>query len=230
MSGERLRALVIEHEQSAPSGYLGEWLEHRGADQELYRITSEQRALDARDYGLIVSLGSESAAYDDATPWLGEEKRLLLQATAEGVPVLGICFGSQLLARVLGGESLPAERAEIGWRSVHSQDTTLIPEGPWFQWHFDTFKMPPGARLLADNAAGPQAYVLGPNVGLQFHPEVTPQIIETWVQTGGHELDRERIDPDQLLAETHDRAGAMRAAAWELFDSLLARERHEHAA
>jgi GMP synthase (glutamine-hydrolysing) len=83
---------------------------------------------------------------------------------------------------------------------THAPD--LVSEGPWFQWHFDTFSTPPGARLIAENEAGPQAFVSGPHLGVQFHPEVTPEIMDTWVGTYRHELDDEGVDPDALLQET----------------------------
>jgi GMP synthase-like glutamine amidotransferase len=137
--------------------------------------------------------------------------------------VLGICFGGQLLARVLGGRSLRGEIAEIGWLPVRSHDPGLVSEGPWFQWHFDTFTAPPEAELIADSPAGPQAFKLGRSLGVQFHPEVTTDIMDNWVEVYRHELDQEGVDPDRLLAETYRRAADSRAAAWRLFDGFLER-------
>ena len=124
--------------------------------------------------------------------------------------MLGICFGGQLLARVLGGRSFRSE-SEIGWLPVRSDEPSLVPEGPWFQWHFDSFTAPPGAQLIADSPVGPQAYTIGHSLGVQFHPEVTPQIMEAWVTAYRHELDQQGVDPDGLLEET--RAVARRRAA-----------------
>jgi GMP synthase-like glutamine amidotransferase len=218
-----LRALVIQHEQPTPGGYVNQWLAQRGADQDVYRIDVEDREVDPRGYDLVVSLGSEFAAFDDSVPWIEREKRLLAKSVEEEVPVLGICFGGQLLARVLGGESFRGQVAEIGWLPVRSQDESLVANGPWFQWHFDTFTAPPGARLLADSPVGPQAYTFGRSLGLQFHPEVTPEIMDSWVATYRHELDQEGVDPDRLLAETYERAQQARSAAWRLFDGFLER-------
>jgi GMP synthase-like glutamine amidotransferase len=218
-----LRALVVQHEQPTPGGYVHQWLDERGAEQDVYRIDVEERAVDPRDYSMVISLGSEFAAFDDSIPWLGREIQLLRDAADDDVPVLGICFGGQLLARALGGSSFRGELAEIGWLPVRSEDDTLVPEGPWFQWHFDSFTAPPGARLIADSPAGPQAYTIGRSLGLQFHPEVTPQIMDSWVVAYRHELDQEGVDPDLLLEETYRRAGDTRAAAWRLFDGFLRR-------
>jgi GMP synthase-like glutamine amidotransferase len=221
-SGHALRALVIQHEEPTPGGHVNRWLEERGADQDVYRIDIEERDPDPREYSMIVSLGSEFAAFDDSVPWLEREKRLLVNATQADVPVLGICFGGQLLARVLGGESFRGT-SEIGWLPVDSQDESLVPPGPWFQWHFDSFTTPPAAKLIANSPAGPQAYTVGRSLGVQFHPEVTPEIMDSWVAAFRHELDQEGVDPDELLEETHRWADRNRESAWRLFDGFLHR-------
>jgi len=217
------RALVVEHERATPGGLVYDWLDDYGAEVEDLRIDVDEHEVDPAAYDLIVPLGSEFAAYDDTVPWIEREKRLLERAVDADVPVLGICFGGQLLARVLGGRCYRAEGSEIGWLSVRSRDPELVPEGPWFQWHFDTFTAPPGATVVAESAVGPQAYVAGRNLGVQFHPEVTPQIMEDWVRVYGHELDADGVDPDALLAETYERAAAARASSRRLLDTYLER-------
>ena len=217
-----LRALVIQHEEPTPGGYVLEWLAERGAEQVVYRIDVEGRPIEPREYDMIVSLGSEFAAFDDSIPWVGREQELLREAVDADVPVLGICFGGQLLARSLGGESFRGE-SEVGWLPVRTADSALVPEGPWFQWHFDTFTAPPGAEVLADSPVGPQAYTFGRSLGVQFHPEVTPEIMKLWVDVYRHELDQEGVDPDGLLEQTLLRADQSRAAAWGLFDAFVDR-------
>jgi GMP synthase-like glutamine amidotransferase len=217
------RALVVEHERATPGGLVYDWLDDYGAEVEDLRIDVDEREVDPAEYDLLVPLGSEFAAYDDTVPWIEREKRLLERAVAADVPVLGICFGGQLLARVLGGRCYRADGSEIGWLPVRSRDPELVPEGPWFQWHFDTFTAPPGATVLAESAIGPQAYVAGRNLGVQFHPEVTPQIMEDWVRIYRHELDADGVDPDALLAETYERAAAARASSRSLLDTYLER-------
>jgi GMP synthase-like glutamine amidotransferase len=218
-----LRALVLQHEEPTPGGYVNEWLAERDAEADIYRIDVEHREIEPADYSMFVLLGSEFAAFDDSIPWLVREQELLSRATQADVPVLGICFGGQLLARVLGGRSFRGETSEIGWLPVRSRDDSLVAPGPWFQWHFDTFAAPPGSDLIADSPAGPQAFTIGRSLGVQFHPEVTTQIMDEWVEVYRHELDQEGIDPDRLLEETYRRAADSRAAAWRLFDAFLYR-------
>ena len=154
---DKLKALILQHEEPTPPGLLLEWLEGLKADVEVHRVDLHDWMQDSRDYDLIASLGSESAAFDDSVSFVSRESSFLKQAADADVPILGLCFGGQLLARALGGESFRSKRSEIGWMPVRTKDPELIPEGPWFQWHFDSFTLPPGAKLLADTEVGPQA-------------------------------------------------------------------------
>ncbi len=218
-----MRALIVEHERATPGGYVSRWLADRRAEVEILQIDVEEHVPDPREFELIVPLGSEYAAYDDGLPWLEREKRFLKDALDADVPVLGVCFGAQLLARLLGGDVWRSERSEIGWLPVRTEQPELVPSGPWFQWHFDTFSLPPGANLIADSPVGPQAYTVGRSLGVQFHPEVTVEIMEDWVRVYRHELDADGVDPDALLEETRRRERDTRAAAYQLFDAFTGR-------
>jgi len=216
-----VKALVLQHEQPTPGGLILDWLDEKGAQIDLHRIDVEDRRIEPGDHDVIVSLGSEFAAFDDAVDWIPKEMDLLRRASEHDVPVLGICFGGQLLARTLGARCWRSEISEIGWLPVRTTDPSLVPEGPWFQWHFDTFEPPRGATLVAENDAGPQAYTIGRSLGTQFHPEVTPEIMDDWVRVYRHELDAEGVDADRLLEETHERWQTSRASSWTLLDGWL---------
>jgi GMP synthase-like glutamine amidotransferase len=211
-----LRVLIVQNEDPSPGGLINQWLDEQGADLNVLRIDIEDRDIDPRDYDLLVPLGSEFAAYDESLPFVERSRVLLERAVEQDVPVLGVCFGGQLLAKVLGGQAFRAAESEIGWIPVRSHDPELVSEGPWFQWHFDGFSTPPGARLVAETNAGPQVFVSGRHLGVQFHPEVTPEIMEGWVRTYRHELDDEGVDPDALLEETERRAEDNRQASRRL--------------
>lgn len=218
----RIRTLILQHEDATPPGILADWLRVQHAVVDVLRIDLEDEVPDARDYDLVASLGSEFAAFDDTKPFIPREAKLLRQAVDADVPVLGLCFGGQLLARVLGGRTFRAPRPEIGWHKVRTAAPDLVPEGPWFQWHFDTFTLPPGATLVASSEVGPQAYVRGRSMGLQFHPEVTPEIVGGWVRAFPEELG-DAADSHLLLAETLRLAPAVRRRTEGLFSTFLER-------
>jgi GMP synthase-like glutamine amidotransferase len=216
-----LRALVVQHEEATPPGLVTEWLAHHRIEPDDVRIDLAQDDVDPAGHDLVVSLGAEFAAFDDHLPYVPREARLMRRAVDAEIPILGLCYGGQLLARVLGGEVFRSDVAEIGWLPVRTTDAELVSEGPWFQWHFDCFTLPPGARLIAESDVGPQAFVSGRSLGLQFHPEVTPEIMADWVRVYRHELDAEGVDPDAILADTAANAERNTAAAWQLLERFF---------
>lgn len=160
---------------------------------------------------LLVVLGGPIGAYeDDRYPFIPEELRLIERALKANVPVLGICLGAQLLARVLGARVYPGPHKEIGIAPIE-----LTPEGSAsclrhlaptrhvFHWHGDTFDLPAGAVRLASTANTPnQAFALGPKVlGLQFHIEAEPSRIERWLVGHACELAGAGIDVAGLRQE-----------------------------
>jgi len=216
----RPRVVILQHEEPTPPGHVTEWLAQHGADAEVFRIDVEDRDLDPTAYDLIVSLGSEFAAFDDSHDFVPREAGLIRKAVDADVPILGLCFGGQLLARVLGGEVYRGDRSEIGWMPVRTRDPELVPEGPWFQWHFDVITPPNGVDVVAETDLGAQAFVAGRSLGLQFHPEVTPEIMDDWVREYRHELDAESVDPDALLRETNRRAQESKRITWQLLETF----------
>jgi GMP synthase-like glutamine amidotransferase len=131
-------------------------------------------------FDLVVTLGSERAADDDAVAWQADERAALAAADAAGVSVFGVCFGAQSLARASGGSVRRAARPELGWVRVGTRAPEVVADGPWLAWHDDELVPPPGAEVLAANASGVQAYRAGRHVGVQFHPEVTREIVAGW--------------------------------------------------
>jgi len=212
------RTLILQHEAASPPGLMTTWLHEQSAQVDTLRIDEDERPVNARDYDLIVSLGSEFAAFDDSIPFVPREAQLFEQALADDVPILGLCFGGQMLARALGARGYRSDQSEIGWLLVRTNDPDLVSAGPWFQWHFDSFTAPPGAQVVAETDVGPQAFVAGRSMGFQFHPEVTPQIMEEWVRVYPHELEAEGVSPEGLLDETRRHAAEARRLTWRLFD------------
>ena len=217
------RVLFICHESDVDPGYLGDAARRRGFAVDTCPLWEGASLPDPLGFDLIVPLGSAEAAYDDDVPWLAAELDHLQRAVAADVAVFGVCFGAQAVARVLGGSVRRAEQHEVGWTSIATTAPELVEPGPWFEWHFDTLTPPPGAATLARSSAAVQAFARDRVVGVQFHPEVTGDIVEAWTVSSGHKLRRVGVDPDQLVAETRRRAPRARERALRLFDRVIAR-------
>ena len=131
-----------------------------------------------------------------------------------------------MLAHALGGRVERAAEPEIGWFSVTADPdhAELFGQNPWFQWHYDRFSPPAEARELATGAQGSQAFAAGRSLGLQFHPEVTPAIVERWSSgAGADELARLGLDPAALRGATVSHEHVSRTAARRLVDWFDAR-------
>jgi len=215
-----MRILVLEHERDAPAGLLAEWALDRGHELTTLAVPDVERWPDPRGADSVVSLGSDCSVHASPELWIGEEVAFLRRAHAAGVPLLGICFGAQALARALGGEVKrgPALRPE--WTVLDSADPDLMPAGPWFRWHEDTFTIPPGARELGRLGQIPLAFSLGASVGVQFHPEVTAEIAHGWVRGLRRQLAESNIDEAMLHVEIDSRADGSRERALDLFDRI----------
>lgn len=161
----------------------------------------------AEEFDAIVVMGAFWSAYDDDLigSWLAPEMDLLREADDVGVPVLGICFGGQLLARTHGGRVYRAEEPEIGFIDIASDDPTLALPGRWFAWHYDRWELPPGAVEFARNDLASQGFTLRRNLGVQFHPELTSAVLTGWIDNGGREMLAERgRDADAEIAQAKE--------------------------
>ena len=208
------RVLFLYNDPTAPAALLGDAFAENGFEIHTFEVVPADRTGDPvfdvkfpdfTDYDVVVPLGARWAVYDErlADAWVGREIDLLRRALDTGVGVLGVCFGGQLLARALGGEVSRSPHPEIGWYEVHSSNTALVPDGPWFQWHFDRITLPPGAVEIAGNPHATQAFVQGRAMALQFHPEVDYELVEEWIlgdDDGG--MAELGVDADDLRART----------------------------
>lgn len=214
---------MLEHESSGKLGRLEQPLVRRGVTVEIARTAEMASLPHPSEFELVISLGSDESAHDDSLAWIGAELDYVRAAIAAGIPVLGICFGSQMLARALGADVRRAAEPEVGWKTVTRSDAARIwlPDGPWFVWHEDTFDWPPQAARLAWTDEAPHAFRRGGHLGLQFHPEATGDIVERWIDEGTRRLELQHIDIGALRRETRRLEGPADQAARALLESYL---------
>jgi GMP synthase-like glutamine amidotransferase len=226
MCGVASKVLFIYNEHLATEALLGEAFTDYGFDVDTFEVVPAERIdnpavdvifPDPAGYDVIVPLGARWPVYDDGLrrTWVGSEMQLVRDAADAGVALLGVCFGGQLLAQAFGGSVARSATPEIGWYDVHSDNPGLVPGGPWFQWHFDRWTLPPGATEIARTANSSQAFVLGRALALQFHPEIDRALLELWLDD---DRDGEVVD----FGLSHDE---LRFRTTELADSAAERIR-----
>jgi len=212
------RLLVVEHGRHAPAGLLADWAATRALRIQTVALHAGEPLPAEPDFAAAVVLGSELTAYDDTLPWLAAELAFIEGALAASVPVLGICFGAQALARVLGARLHRLAKPEIGWAQVASRSPGVA-GGPWLSWHRDAFDLPSGATEIAANPVCVQGFSYGPHTGVQFHPEATRAIAASWVRLVTPPLGEEVTGP---LFRAADGAWQLAAAhAPRLFSAWL---------
>ena len=233
-----MKALFIQHDHISPPGPVAERLRHHGFDifEEIVVNESNYHSPnvpyqfpDADEFDLVIPMGAPWGAWDDGCigNWLVPEVEWVKSIVESGRPMLGICFGGQLMARAMGGSVARAPQCEIGWKSIWSDDTSLVSDGPWFQFHYDRWTLPPGAVEIARNPIASQAFLINNSLALQFHPEVDSTSLKQWLEWGG---DKEVIangqDPDIMMAQTQALQLAARERTFALVDAFLKRVAH----
>lgn len=207
-----MNLLAVIHGANVRAGVFGPVIEVRGHRVEEWSLawdTPLPRPLDAYG-GVLVFGGAMHADQDSHHPWLREENLFLQRLLDLHMPVLGVCLGAQLIAKAAHAPVRPADSPEIGWYPVEltedAADDPLLGGLPQrfhsFQWHHYTYDVPAGAVELACSETCTQAFRLGDSAwGVQFHPEVTFEQIESWTD----EPEEAPIDAEALLVETRAR-------------------------
>jgi len=204
--GDKVRAGVFAEAVAAAGHQLEEW--------SLAWDTPLPRPLD--DYGAVLVFGGAMHAdQDDRHPWLRQENLFLQRLLDRHVPLLGVCLGAQLLAKAASAPVGPSSEPEVGWFEIELTEEgrddpvlgSLPPRFEAFQWHFYTHGLPAGAVELARSRVCTQAFRLGESAwGVQFHPEVTAEQVESWIAEDKNELP---VSAEDFAAET-----ARRIADW----------------
>lgn len=209
------RLLVVQHNLDDPLDQLAAPLTAEGLGIETwFTQASAEPPRDLDGYDGVLTLGALASVNDASQPWIANERSLLTNAVGQGMPTLGICFGAQLLASVAGAAVAPTATPEVGWVQIAMTDDaasdpvlgTLGPEPHVFHWHYESFGTPPTGGVLGHSGQANQALRLGDRAwGVQFHIEVGPSTLNSWLGTYGSELERCGIDPDALRDETRRR-------------------------
>jgi len=198
--------LVVQNTRIESSGYLGELLDRDGFD--ITSINAKHETIPNQKFSLVVILGAPESANDDF-PYLIEEQELIKNSVNDDIPVLGICLGSQLIAKTFGAKVYKGPTKEIGFYHdlMFSNDSKLFGgfKNPFtvFHWHGDTFDLPTGATRLAlsENYLN-QAFQYKSAIGLQFHLEVNEQMVNLWLDKTEEKLQQiTYIDPQKIRSD-----------------------------
>lgn len=172
---------------------------------------------------------------NDPLPWIGQSCHLIKEAVARNVPTIGHCLGGQLMSKALGGQVTKNATKEIGWGTAQTErneeatrwfgdDVAEQGVATVFQWHGETFSIPPGAtRILTNPFCANQMFVLGPHLGMQCHVEMTSEMIDSWNEGWASEtrglapLPPSIQTPEEMRRETAQRLPAMRRLAEQLY-------------
>lgn len=215
--------LVFQHDPFADLGFFGEVLQKQRHDYRVIRMFHGEMPADNWDQvdALIVLGGPMNVDEEDEFPFLRWEKRIIRAAIDESVPILGVCLGAQLIAATIGAPVFHGAVKEIGWSPIsitpHGQVDSLLgylPENATvFQWHGDGFDLPNGAVRLASSVNYEnQAFRFGKNIyALQFHLEVTPRMIDRWIDVRSKDLAQAPyVSPEKIRADTQSYAATLK--------------------
>lgn len=224
-----MRVLSLTHGPSVPGGVFEHEAEDRGHSLERWSVPDGDPPGAPASYGaLMVFGGAAHPDQDDRFAWLANEEEYLREALAQRIPVFGVCLGAQMLARAAGARVRPASEPEIGWYEVEPTPAgrsdavlgALPAQASVFQWHRYTYDLPPGGIELARSPVGSQAFRLveRPAWGIQFHAELTLEMVAAWVEEDPDDL---LTSPEELLRESHERIAASNALGRSLCAAFL---------
>ena len=221
------RLLVIQHDLDDALNDLAAPLLDAGLMIDTwctFRSDAPEEPLESFDG--VLSLGALASATDeDSTPWIRGEIAVLEQALARRMPILGVCFGAQLLARAAGGRVYRSPVTEIGWYEVDmaaeaAADPVLGSLGPSlhvFQSHYDTFDLPAEATVLGRTGELTEAFRIGDRAwAVQFHIEANPSLIYSWLAVYKDAMLKADVDIDELRRFTASYWREYRQASWNL--------------
>jgi len=232
---------IISHVACEQPGYLCEYLNRQGIPFENISIERGDTVPTLTDDISGIALLGSPFSVNDPYPWIADEIALIRHAAQQDAPVLGICFGGQLISKALGGTVRPSTSMQIGWDNVRMTQQgenlfgkTDMPDSfEAFEWHGEAFSLPPGSKLLfSGDCIKNQGFLLRNCLALQFHLEITDTMIHEWMNRYAHCLDNSSgciQSRDQLLGNIGERLVGQRRVADKIFAWWLDRV-HEYSA
>lgn len=225
-----MQVICLTHVAFEGPARVASWALNRGHQLSVARADQVDAWPDPESVDLLVVMGGPMSA-NDAYTWLRKEAVFLEQVLRLKKPVLGICLGAQLLAKIHGARVYSAPRGEIGWWPVRSVQTSELstPRLPMsffpLHWHGETFDLPRGSIHLAETDSVPnQAFLLDKQVvGLQFHIEVTPESVRTIVAGARADITGApgQQSVENIISQCEERCGALESPCYALLDWLL---------
>ena len=202
------KVLFIQNTKTEGSGYLGDLLKKDGFD--IISINAKNQPIPNSEFSTVVILGAPESANDDLT-YLNSEQQLIKNCVEKDIPLLGICLGSQLIAKTFGAKVYRGSKKEIGFYSDLKISSPSIFftgfEKPFtvFHWHGDTFDLPTGSvRLISSEHYPNQAFQYKNAIGLQFHLEVDEAMVNLWLDKTEEKLSTySDIDVNKIRSDIH---------------------------
>lgn len=205
----RTRSLVVLHEGEDLGGRLVQSLSRLRSEPVIVRAEAGEPLPDPAPYRLATLVGSHSFSEAQSSGQLATEVEWIRRADAAGTAVLGVGHGARALAYAFGADITPASEPQRGWTLVATTVPHRIAAGPWLAWQHDVIRLPDTAEILAENRLGPQAFRIGRHLGVNFHPEATPDAVRRWTRDGTYgDIVGQRIGqlrPDPGAAEVRSR-------------------------
>jgi GMP synthase-like glutamine amidotransferase len=219
-----VRVLALTHGPSVGPGVFADAVRAGGHDLVEHELPIGGVPHDEAD-AIVVLGGAMHPDEEERHAWLVPELRYLQERLARGTPMLGVCLGSQLIARAAGARVFRANEPEVGWLPVELTETAgedpvaaaLPHRFEAFQWHHYTHELPEGAVELARSSVCTQAYRLGSAWGVQFHPEVRGEQVDAWLAEDPDDV----ADPAALREATHERIAAWNELGRRLCSAFL---------
>jgi len=204
-----MKALILRHVQIEHAGVFNDILSSKHI--EVKYIDQAKGIKEDEEFDMLFVLGGYMGVYEENQyPFLSREFKIIEYFLKAQKPIIGICLGAQMLAHVLGERVYKGQNGkEIGWYKIKKENEHRFfkgfPESFYvFQWHQDTFDLPKNAlRIYSSDKYQNQAFVYENAIGLQFHIELTKDMIIEWIKAYQEDLKQESIEEKSLIKDDY---------------------------